>query len=105
LKSNQKERTKKIEPALNENSQNLLPDEGVWNDNNWLSSDDPGNLPGNPPGSPADDGASNSNFQLSAPVISLPGRGIDLALNLHYNSRLWNKSDNELTYDIDRGYP
>ena len=88
-----------------ESGQNLLPDEGVWNSGNWSSSDDPGNLPGNPPGHPADDGAGNGNFQLSAPVISLPGRGIDLALNLNYNSRLWNKSGSQLTYDIDRGFP
>lgn len=88
-----------------DNSQNLLPGDGQWNDGNWNSSDDPGNLPGNPPGTPADDGAGNGNFQLSAPVISLPGRGIDLALNLNYNSRVWNKSGNELTYDIDRGFP
>jgi RHS repeat-associated protein len=86
-------------------TQNLLPGEGVWNNGNWNSADDPGNLPGNPPGSPADDGAGSGNFQLSAPVISLPGRGIDLALNLNYNSHLWNKSGSELTYDIDRGFP
>lgn len=86
-------------------TQNLLPDEGVWNNGNWNSADDPGNLPGNPPGAPADDGAGNGNFQLSAPVVSLPGRGIDLALSLNYNSRLWSKSGSELTYDIDRGFP
>ncbi len=93
-----------------ENSQNSLPEEGNWNNSNWNSSDDPGNQTGNPTGSPADDGAGNGNFQLSAPVVSLPGRGIDLALNLNYNSRLWNKSltqanSTELTYDIDRGSP
>jgi hypothetical protein len=93
-----------------QNSQNSLPDEGYWNSSNWSSFDDPGNQTGNPTGSPADDGAGNGNFQLSAPVVSLPGRGIDLALNLNYNSRLWNKSltqasSTELTYDIDRGSP
>ncbi|MBA2335897.1 MAG: RHS repeat protein, partial [Blastocatellia bacterium] len=80
------------------------PGEG-WDDTNWLSADDPGNQTGNPPGMPADDGAGNGNFQLSAPVVSLPGRGIDLALNLNYNSRLWNKSGSQVTYDIDFGYP
>lgn len=79
--------------------------EGAWDNSNWLSADDPGNLPGNPPGSPADDGAGNGNFQISAPVITLPGRGIDLALNLNYNSRLWNKSGSTLTYNIDGGFP
>ncbi|MCV4731970.1 hypothetical protein OFB80_29205, partial [Escherichia coli] len=78
---------------------NSLIGQGTWNDGNWLSADDPGNLPGNPPGGPMDDGAGNGNFQISAPVISLSGRGIDLALNLNYNSRVWNKSGNELTYD------
>lgn len=84
-------------------SQNTAP--LIWDDSNWLSSDDPGNLPGNPPGSPMDDGAGNGNFQISAPVISLPGRGIDLALNLNYNSRVWNKAGSQLTFDIDRGMP
>lgn len=82
-----------------------LPDANGWDNTNWQSADDPGNQPGNPPGTPADDGAGNGNFQLSAPIISLPGRGIDLALNLNYNSRLWNKSGSQLTYDIDRGFP
>jgi YD repeat-containing protein len=90
--------------------QNLVPEQGYWNNGNWQSADDPGNQTGNPTGSPADDGAGSGNFQISAPVVSLPGRGIDLALNLNYNSRLWNKSltsstSNELTYDIDRGFP
>jgi RHS repeat-associated protein len=93
-----------------EAAQNLLPEEGYWNNGNWQSADDPGNQTGNPTGSPADDGAGSGNFQISAPVVSLPGRGIDLALNLNYNSRLWNKSltsstSTELTYDIDRGFP
>lgn len=82
----------------------LLLGEG-WDNTNWLSADDPGNQTGNPPGMPADDGAGSGNFQLSAPVASLPGRGIDLALNLNYNSRLWNKSGSQVTYDIDRGFP
>lgn len=76
-----------------------------WDDSNWLSADDPGNLPGHPPGGPMDGGAGNGNFQLSAPIISLPGRGIDLALNLNYNSRLWSKAGSQITYDIDHGYP
>ncbi len=101
--SNTKDSGKETEsgssPELN------LPEDGGWNDGNWQSFDDPGNNPGNPPGHPADDGAGSGNFQLSAPVISLPGRGIDLALNLNYNSRLWNKSGSQLTYDIDRGFP
>jgi len=83
---------------------------GEWGDGNWPSSDDPGNLPGDPPGGPVDDGAGNGNFSLTAPLVTLPGRGIDVALNLTYNSRLWNKAGvgggtYEMTYDIDRGFP
>lgn len=87
-----------------EQNNSLLPGDG-WNNDNWPSADNPGNQPGNPPGGPMDGGAGNGNFQLSAPVISLPGRGIDVALNLNYNSRLWNKAGNELSYDIDYGEP
>jgi RHS repeat-associated protein len=88
-----------------ENIQKSL-DPGTWGDgNNWQSADDPGNGIGNPPGNPVDGGAGSGNFQMSAPVLSLPGRGIDLALNLNYNSRLWNISGNQVTYDIDAGFP
>ncbi|HEV7642756.1 MAG TPA: RHS repeat-associated core domain-containing protein [Pyrinomonadaceae bacterium] len=84
---------------------------GEWGDGNYPSSDDPGNLPGDPPGHPVDDGAGNGNFSFSAPLTSLPGRGIDVSLNMTYNSRLWNKSavggagTHEMTYDIDHGFP
>jgi hypothetical protein len=82
----------------------LAPGDG-WDSTNWQSIDDPGNQTGNPPGSPADDGAGSGNFQLSAPVVSPPGRGIDLALNLNYNSRVWNKSGSQMKFDIDHGDP
>ena len=81
------------------------PGDPHWEPGNTGSSDEPGNQPGNPSGAPLDDGAGSGNFQLSAPVVTLPGRGLDLALNLTYNSRLWNKSGNQLTYDIDGGSP
>ncbi|PYT01445.1 MAG: hypothetical protein DMF63_00930 [Acidobacteria bacterium] len=90
--------------AANEHQAALLPGDG-WTDGNWPSSDDPGNQTGNPPGSPADDGAGSGNFQISAPLVSLTGRGINLSLNLNYNSRVWNKSGSELKFDIDRGAP
>jgi RHS repeat-associated protein len=76
-----------------------------WNPTNWASYDDPGNVVGRPPGKNFDYGAGSKNFLFGAPVVSLPGRGIDLSMGLTYNSRLWNKSDNEVTYDIDRGFP
>lgn len=46
-----------------------------------------------------------SNFQIIAPVVSLPGRGIDLSLRLIYNSNLWHLQRNQIVYDIDRGWP
>ena len=82
----------------------MLPVEG-WGDDNYGSADDPGNRIGNPPGTPLDDGAGSGNFQFSAPVLSLDGRGIDMRLALSYNSRLWNKSGTQINYDNDRGWP
>lgn len=78
---------------------------GGWDNTNYWSADDPGNTPGTPPGSPVDTGAGSANFQFGAPVLTLPGRGIDLSLGLAYNSRLWNKAGTQMTYDIDRGWP
>jgi RHS repeat-associated protein len=78
---------------------------GGWDDGNYGSADDPGNRVGDPLGSPADGGAGSGNFQLTAPVLGLTGRDLDLALGLSYNSRLWNKGSGEITYDIDRGWP
>ena len=81
------------------------PDEDGWGNDNWWLADDPGNQTGNPPGTSPDAGAGNGNFQLSAPVVALPGRGIDLNLSLYYNSRLWTKSGNKMIYDADKGFP
>lgn len=52
----------------------------------------------------------SDNFNFSVPVTGLPGRGLDVRLNLYYNSRLWNKSVSSggatrLTYDVDKGWP
>lgn len=54
--------------------------------------------------------AGSSNFQLTVPVLDLPGRGLSLTLDLVYNSRLWHKSVDDqgissLAYDIDAGWP
>lgn len=56
-----------------------------------------GKLPGHSEG--------NNNFQIDAPVLSLPGRGLDVNLNLIYNSLVWNKSGSEIAYDIDHDWP
>jgi len=76
-----------------------------WDDSNYWSADDPGNGVGNPPGAPVDGGAGSGNFQFSAPVLSLPGRGMNVSLALSYNARLWNKAGSQISYDNDHGWP
>jgi len=82
----------------------LVGDDG-WGDTNYWTADDPGNGVGNPPGAPLDGGAGSGNFQFGAPILSLPGRGINIALGLAYNSRLWNKAGTQISFDNDRGWP
>lgn len=81
----------------------FLPSE--WGPDNYWSADDPGNEVGNPPGTPMDGGAGSGNFQFSAPILSLPGRGLNITLAASYNSRLWNKAGSQISYDTDRGWP
>ena len=76
-----------------------------WNDNNYMTADDSGAERGDMPGHSADGGAGSGNFQFSAPVFGLDGRGIDLSLALSYNSRVWHKAGSEITFDIDRDWP
>ena len=72
-----------------------------WDQFNRRSLDDPFNDRGNT----ANKSTGNNNFQLVAPVLSLPGRGMDLNLNLVYNSLLWNKSGSAMYFDIDHDWP
>lgn len=91
-------------------------------DNETSSLYQPNNLIGNPPGKKKPGALSaasavpvtesgNKNFTFGLPVVSLPGRGVDVSLALIYNSLLWNKSTNPsngspwMTYDVDSGYP
>jgi len=76
-----------------------------WDDSNYWSADDPGNRVGDPPGTPVDGGAGSGNFQFTAPIYNLPGRGLSMSLNAVYNSRLWNKANTQISYDNDRGWP
>ena len=80
-------------------------DEDGWNGNNWWTADDPNNGVGNPPTTSPDVGAGNGNFRITAPVIAMPGRGLDVNLSLTYNSRLWSKSGNTMSFDSDKGDP
>lgn len=72
-----------------------------WDAFNRPSADDPRNDRGNP----ANKATGNNNFQVVAPVLSLPGRGINLNLSLVYNSLVWNKSGNDMYFDIDHDSP
>ncbi|MGH9941778.1 MAG: DUF4214 domain-containing protein [Pyrinomonadaceae bacterium] len=86
----------------------LLPppdDPYSWNSQNYMHGRDPDNGRGDPPGRPIDDGAGTGNFQIAAPLLGLPGRGIDLSLGLVYNSRLWTKTGNKIIFDADRDWP
>jgi RHS repeat-associated protein len=53
----------------------------------------------------------SSNFAFAIPVVSLPGRGLDVSLSLSYNSRVFNKSidpfdgSTQMTFDVDSGWP
>ena len=77
-----------------------------WGNENYGSSSDPRNDLGNPPGGAIDGGAGSGNFQFTAPILALNGRGINISLGAAYNSRLWNKAGtSSITYDIDHGWP
>lgn len=47
----------------------------------------------------------SSNFSFAAPVLDLPGRGIDVDLSLTYNSRVWTKSGTKMIFDYDQDWP
>jgi RHS repeat-associated protein len=82
-----------------------LPGEGGWDNTNYTSALNPKNEVGKGPGRSLDGGAGSGNFQLTAPLLTLRGRGLNLTLALSYNSLLWNKAGTQLTFDIDRGWP
>jgi len=51
-------------------------------------------------------GAKSGNFQVSAPILSLPGRGLSLSLALTYNSDLWTFAPpNRVLFDVDADWP
>ena len=104
-------------PFLRDPLDDPLPDEETG------SLFSPGNSVGSPPGRTtpgastpgvATDGTEmpgSANFTFDVPVVSLPGRGLNLGLGLTYNSRAYNKSTDPfdgstwMTYDVDSGWP
>jgi hypothetical protein len=46
------------------------------------------------------------NLNWTLPLVSLPGRaGMDLSLSLSYNSLVWTKTGNHISFDDDHGFP
>lgn len=55
---------------------------------------------------PKTDSDTGINYFLSVPVLNLPGRGLNVALSLCYNSALWSKlDDDDVVFDHDSGWP
>jgi hypothetical protein len=83
----------------------LLPadeDPTGWNEETITTFSNVGNERGDAPGRAPSAGVGSGNFQITAPGVSLGGRGIDVNLPLYYNSRLWHKSGGAMYFDIDR---
>ena len=83
----------------------FLPPGIGWDNSNYWYADDPDNRRGNAPGAAVDSGAGEGNFQITAPIVELPGRGIDISLALTYNSRLWSKAGSQIGYNNDGDWP
>src|SRR5262249_11219321 len=56
--------------------------------------------PANRTGTGGEDLLSN-NFNWNLPLVNLKGRGLDLELQLSYNSLVWTRSGNYIDYDLD----
>ena len=54
----------------------------------------------------ADENPLSRNFNWTLPLVGLPGRaGLDVSLALSYNSLVWTKTGNYITFDDDHGFP
>ena len=49
----------------------------------------------------------SQSYNKTIPVVSLPGRGLDLNLNLYYNSRVWtlDPAASSISFNADRDFP
>lgn len=115
-------RNSRIPVSLNSTALIRDPNDDPLPDNETSSLYDPTNTVGKPRGKLRPGGKTvtvatggtetgNKNFSFGIPIVSLPGRGIDVSLSLVYNSLLYHKSvdpsdsSTQLTYDTDSGYP
>jgi hypothetical protein len=46
-----------------------------------------------------------SNFEFSVPIEGLPGRGLPLSVGMHYNSRIWSRHSNQITFNAVNSWP
>jgi hypothetical protein len=94
-----------------------------WNDDNAASAFAPVNRVGRPSGPSANAlqdrpwlglrreelteavTVGSANYTFSAPILRLEGRGMDVRLDLTYNSRLWNRIEDQVEFDVDQGWP
>jgi RHS repeat-associated protein len=49
----------------------------------------------------------SQSYNKTIPILSLPGRGLDLNLNLYYNSRVWtlDTAASSISFNADRDFP
>jgi RHS repeat-associated protein len=52
-----------------------------------------------------DAGVYSDNFHFSVPIVHLAGRGLDVNLDLHYNSRVWEQMGRQMKFDPDGDWP
>lgn len=71
-----------------------------WDISNILEAQKIKNIRGNSPGKPK----GKNNFNIVAPILSIPGRGLKLDLSLNYNSLVWSKLDQDISYDMDKDW-
>ena len=85
-----------------------FPQTDVIYDELWT---DPANLIGHPRNRVAESTAlgsvmpEGSNFNLAIPLIGVGGRGLATNLTLFYNSRLWSRRSNKVTFDALTSWP
>lgn len=87
-----------LSPDKKPEESNLIPYFDEWMVDNIHHARRMRNLRGNVPAKPK----GKTNFAISAPVLSIPGRGLNVDLGLHYNSQVWSKLDQDVSYDMDK---
>ncbi|MEW6213075.1 MAG: hypothetical protein AB1631_32430, partial [Acidobacteriota bacterium] len=106
--------TSMIEKALSAASPTVYAQNGGYDGSDFVY-DEVWNDPRNVVGSPHDHVAegtrmgavmpSGSNFNMAIPIIGLGGRGLGAGVTLFYNSRIWSRHSNAVTFDPVASWP